>query len=314
MAHISRRDFARTVGAGTLLPAAGLAAAGPIPTRRLGNINFQAGILGVGAQYLGELDATQATVDRVIGEALDNGVNYIDTAPPYNLSEERLGRTLKGKRDKVFLVSKVETNAKGDVSYQIHDSLRKLQTDHLDCVHIHNVGREDRYPSLEQMLAPGGTLGGLVEAKKQGLIRHIGATCHQRASRAVSVMATGEIELFMCTINYVERLIYKFEEIALPEARKRNIGIIGMKALGGPLQDGRARLTSPEDYNTTLRYAWSVPGVAVVIVGVRTPDELRRALGAARAFQPFTPAEMTSVMERAKPMAQQWGPLRGPVA
>jgi predicted aldo/keto reductase-like oxidoreductase len=253
-------------------------------------------------------------VDRVVGEAIDNGVNYIDTAPPYNLSEERLGRALKGKRDKVFLVSKVETNAKGDVSYQLHDSLRKLQTDHLDCVHIHNVGREDRYPSLQQMLAADGTLGGLIEAKKQGLIRHIGATCHQRAARGVAVIETGEIELFMCTINFVERHIYKFEEIALPEARKRNIGVIGMKVLGGPVRNGTARLISPEDYTATLRYAWSVPGVVVAIVGMRTPAELRQALEAARAFQPLTPAETTSLSERARPIAQQWGPLRGPVA
>ena len=221
---------------------------------------------------------------------------------------------MKGKRDKVFLVSKVETNAKGDVSYQIHDSLRKLQTDHLDCVHIHNVGREDRYPSLQQMLAPDGTLGGLLEAKKQGLIRHVGATCHQRAARAVSVLATGEIELFMCTVNFVERQIYKFEEIAIPEARKRNIGVIGMKVLGGPVENGGARLTSPENYHAALRYAWSVPGVAVAIVGVRTPDQLRQSLAAARAFRPLSPVEMTSLMERAKPIAQQWGPLRGPAA
>jgi uncharacterized protein len=314
MPKISRREFARTIGAGALLSAAGRAAGAPLPTRRLGNINFQASIFGIGAQYLGDLDSSQAMVDRVIGEALDNGVNYIDTAPPYNVSEERLGRALQSKRGKGLLGSKAEEDAKGDVLYQINDSLRKLQTDHLDCVHMHNVGREDRYPSLQLMLSPEGTLGGLMQAKKQGLIRHIGATCHQRASRAVSVLATGEIELFMCTINFVERQIYKFEEIALPEARKRNIGVIAMKTLGGPVGKDSARLVSPEDYAAALRYTWSVPGVSVAIVGVRNPEQLRQALAAARAFQPFSPAEMTSLMERAKPIARQWGPLRGPVA
>jgi aryl-alcohol dehydrogenase-like predicted oxidoreductase len=312
MARISRRDFAKTMAVGSFLPAVGFAASTPLPTRRLGKINFQAGILGIGAQYLGDLDGSQAMVDRVIGEAIDNGINYIDTAPPYNVSEERLGRALRGKRDKVFLVSKVETNTKGDVAYQIRDSLRKLQTDYLDCVHIHNVGREDRYPSLQLMLADGGTLGGLIEAKKQGLIRHIGATCHQRPARAVQVLETGEIELFMCTVNFVERHIYKFEEIAIPEARKRSIGVIGMKVLGGPVRNGPGRLISPEDYAATLRYAWSVPGLAVAIVGMRNPEELRQALAAARAFEPLTPAETTALMERGKPIAQQWGPLRGP--
>jgi aryl-alcohol dehydrogenase-like predicted oxidoreductase len=290
------------------------AATGPIPTRRLGRINFQAGILGIGAQFLGDYEATQANADRVIAEAIDNGVNYIDTAPPYNLSEERLGHALKGKRAKVFLVSKVETSAKGDAMYQIKDSLRKLQTDYLDCVHLHNVGREDRFPSLKQMLAADGTLGALLDARKQGLIRHIGATCHMRAARAVPVLETGAIELFMCTVNFVDRHIYKFEEVVLPEARKRNIAIIGMKVLGGPVRDKGARLTSAEDYSATLRYAWSVPGLSVAIIGIRTPEELRKALAAARGFTPFDPAETSAITERGKLMAAQWGPVRGPVA
>ncbi|HYZ84356.1 MAG TPA: aldo/keto reductase [Bryobacteraceae bacterium] len=311
MRSITRRQFTGVLTAAGLAPTA--LGANEIPTRRLGKINFQASIFGIGAQHLGDLNATQANADRVIAEAIDNGVNYIDTAPPYNVSEERLGHALKGKRDKVFLVSKVETTAKGDAMYQIQDSLRKLQTDHLDCVHIHNVGREDRYPSLKQMLASDGTLGALVEAKNKGLIKHIGATCHMRPARAVPVLETGEIELFMCTINFVERHIYKFEEQVLPEARKRNIAVIGMKVLGGPVRGG-ARLMSPEDYNATLRYAWSVPGLAVAIVGVRTPEELRQAIAAARAFKALEPQEMTSVLDRGKPLAAQWGPLRGPVA
>lgn len=313
MAHISRRDFAKVIAASSI-PGPAQPADTPIPTRRLGKINFQASILGIGAQFLGDLDATQANADRVIGEAIDNGVNYIDTAPPYNVSEERVGRALKGKRDKVFLISKVETNAKGDVMYQLHDSLRKLQTDHLDCVHMHNIGREDRFPSLKQVLAADGTLGALMEARKQGLIKHVGVTCHMRAARAVPVLETGEIDLFMCTINFVDRHIYKFEEIALPEARKRNIGVIGMKLLGGPVRNGPGRLVSPEDYQATLRYAWSVPGVAVGIIGLRTPEELRQAMAAARAFKPFSPSEMSSLMERGKQIAAKWGPLRGPVA
>jgi hypothetical protein len=311
MPQLTRRDFTRIAATAPLaMPAR---AAGALPTRRLGKINYQAGILGIGAQYLGDLDAEQSTVDRVIAEAIDNGVNYIDTAPPYNISEERVGRALKGKRDRVFLVSKVETNAKGDALYQIQDSLRKLQTDHLDCVHIHNISRDDRYPRLEQALSMNGTLGALLEAKKQGMIRHIGCTSHLRPARVLPAFETGEIELFMCTINFVERHIYGFEEKVLPEARKRNIGVIAMKVLGGPVQKG-ARLVSPEDYSTTLRYTWGVPGVAVAIMGLRTPEQLRQALAAARAYRPFSREEMSAVTERGKQFAAQWGPLRGPVA
>ncbi|HET8550367.1 MAG TPA: aldo/keto reductase, partial [Bryobacteraceae bacterium] len=208
----------------------------------------------------------------------------------------------------------VETNARGDVVYQLQDSLRKLQTDHLDCVHIHNIGREDRYPSLKQVLANDGTLGALMDARQKGLIRHLGVTCHMRPARALPALETGEIDLFMCTINFVERHIYGFEEKVLPEARRRNVAVIGMKVLGGPVRAGGARLMNPEDYNATLRYAWSVPGVAVAIVGLRTPEELREALGAARAYTPLAPAETSALIERGKQLAATWGPLRGPVA
>jgi aryl-alcohol dehydrogenase-like predicted oxidoreductase len=285
-----------------------------MPARRLGNINFKAGILGLGAQHLGDDSVEQNLVNRVVAEAIDNGLNYIDTAPPYNRSEERIGIALEGKRDKVFLVTKIETNAGGDVDYQIRDSLRKLKTDYFDAVHIHNVGRTDRYPSMDQMLdRKNGTLGALLEWKKKGVLRHIGATCHMRPARAIPVLETGAIELFMCSVNFVERHIYNFEEKVLPECRKRGVAIIGMKVLGGPVRGG-ARLMSAEDYAATLRYAWSVPGLAVAIIGMRNLDELRAGLKAAREFQPLAPAEISSLSMRGKSLAAEWGPLRGPVA
>ena len=309
---LSRRQFGKLVATAPLAAAVS-EAQGSLPTRRLGAINFQASIFGIGAQYLGDPNATQANCDRVIGEAIDNGVNYIDTAPPYDVSEERIGRALKGKRDKVFLVSKVETQAKGDVMYQLHDSLRKLQTDHLDAVHIHNIARDDRFPDLRQVLSDNGTLGALKEAKKQGIIKHIGCTAHLRPARVLPAFETGEFELFMCNLNFVERHIYGFEEKVLPEARKRNIGVIAMKVLGGPVKGG-ARLISPEDYAATLRYVWGIQGVSVAIIGVRTPEELRMALQQARSYKPLDTQEMTSLTERGKQIAAQWGPLRGPVA
>lgn len=312
MATYSRRQVSKLLAATPL--AAGARAAGGMPARRLGKIDFEASILGLGAQHLGDYDQTQSNADRVIGEALDNGLNYIDTAPPYNLSEERVGRALKGKRDKVFLVSKVETNARGDVLYQIRDSLHKLQTDHLDCVHLHNVGRTDRWPSLDQVLASDGALAGLLEAKKQGMIRHIGCTSHMRPARGLRLFETGEFELFMCTLNFVERHIYGFEEKALPEARRRNIAVIGMKVLGGPVKGAGARLMAPEDYQATLRYAWGLPGLAVAIVGMRNPEEFRQGLAAARGFKPLSEAELSALATRGKEMAAAWGPLRGPVA
>ncbi|MFN0170999.1 MAG: aldo/keto reductase [Bryobacteraceae bacterium] len=307
---MNRRSFTRLAAAGTL-GAATLPSASGLPRRRLGAISFQASILGLGAQHLGDRDVEQSTVDEVLAEAIEHGLNYVDTAPTYGLSEERLGRALKGKRDRVFLVSKVETLTKSDVLYQIRDSLHKLQTDHLDCVHIHNISREDRYPTLQLALGKDGTLGGLLEAKKQGMIRHIGCTAHLRPARVLPVFETGAIELFMCTLNFVERHIYGFEEKVLPEARRRQIGVIGMKVLGGPVKGG-ARLMSASDYAATLRYVWGLQGVSVAIIGMRTVEELRQGLAAARAYQPLKTSELTQITSRGKTLAAEWGPLRGP--
>ena len=311
--NITRRDFSRFVVGSSL--AAGMAsAAGTLPKRPLGKIGFEAGILGLGAQRIADRPMEQSAVNNLIAEAIDNGLNYIDTARGYGRSEELLGPALKGKRDKVFLVSKTRSATRDEAMADVEQSLRNLQTDHIDCYHIHNFGRTERFPDIELALSEKGPLGALREAKKQGKIRHIGCTSHMRTDRVLPAFATGEIEVFMCTLNFVERHIYNFERL-LPETQRRGIAVIAMKVLGGPSRgDTAAMLASPEDYQTTLRYVWSVAGVSVAIIGMRNNDELRQALAAARSHQPFSAAEMAALAERGEPMAAKWGLIRGPVA
>jgi len=310
MARLTRRDFSKLVA---LTPASAPAAAA-LPLRPLGKIGFQASILGLGGQRVADRPMEQSAVDRLIGEAIDNGLNYIDTARGYGASEELLGNALKGKRDRVFLVTKTRSPTREGALAELEQSLRNLRTDCVDCVHIHNVARDDRYPNLEEALSENGVLGGLIEAKKQGKTRHIGCTAHLRPARVLPVFATGQIELFMCSTNFVERHIYNFEEKVLPEARRRGIGVIAMKVLGGPTRGVTPRLAAPEDYQATLRYVWGVPGVSVAIIGMRSQAELRQALDAARAYRPFTGEETARLEQRGKLLAAQWGPLRGPVA
>lgn len=312
--QFSRRDFSRIV-AGTPLAGGAAAAAGGLPTRVLGKTGFRASILGLGAQRIADRPMAQSEVDRLIGEALDGGLNYIDTARGYGESEEKLGRALKGKRDKVFLVTKTRAATREAALKEIEQSLKLLQTDHVDCIHAHNISRDDRFPDLDHALSRDGVLGALLEAKKRGMTRHVGCTSHLWPARVLPVFATGEIELFMCSLNFVERHIYGYEDKVLPEARRRGIGVIAMKVLGGPGQGSPVpRLSSREDYEATLRYVWSVPGVSVAIIGMRNLDELRQAMAAARNYRPFSPAELAAVTERGKTLAAEWGPLRGKVA
>ncbi len=314
MKTLTRRHFSRLAAASPLLTQ-NVSAAPGLPARPLGKIDFQAGILGLGAPYTAGPTGEQSAANRLVAEAIDNGLNYIDTAPNYVGSEERLGPALKGRRDRVFLVTKIETNTREKALGQVRESLRRLQTDHLDCVLFHNMARDDRWADIDQALSPQGALGGLLEARKQGLIRHIGCSAHTNPARVLRAFDTGEFELLMCPLNFVERHIYGLEEKLLPEARRRNIAVIAMKVLGGSVKNAPgARLDSEADYQATLRYAWGLPGVSVAIIGLRSPEELRKALAAARAFKPLTASELQALEKRGKLLAAQWGPIHGPVA
>jgi aryl-alcohol dehydrogenase-like predicted oxidoreductase len=308
---LTRRRFSKLVASAPV--SAAVAGAAQMPVRPLGKTGFSAGIFGWGAQHVGQMPAEQSTVNRIVAEALEGGVNYIDTAPNYGISEDLLGRALKGRRGRVFLSTKIETKTRAEAMEQVRNSLRRMQTDYLDCVQFHNLGREDRFPSLDQVLSKEGALAALMEAKKQGMIRHIGCTTHSNAPRILRLFEEAEIGIVTCVLNFVDRHIYGLEEKLLPEARKRNIPVVAMKALGGPKRPGGARLDSASDYPRALRYVWSLPGVSVAIVGCRTPEELQQGLAAARAFQPLPAAGMEDLLERGRTIAAQWGPLRGPV-
>ncbi len=315
MNELTRRDLGKAAG-GMALAAGPLAAAGEMPRRALGKTGATVSLLGIGSAPMGEAGMPQQEVDRILAAAIEAGINYIDTAPIYELAEVRLGKALKGRRDKVFLVSKVEATSKQDAQWQVRDSLRKLQTEYLDAVHIHNVGRTDRFPSMDVLLGPDGALEGLKEFKKKGIIRHVGLTCHLRPRRALPVIESGAIELVMCAANFVDVHTYDFEGTVFEAARKRGLGIVAMKVLGGATGEGarqKGRL-APDHYTTAMRYALSIPGLSVAILGMRRMSDLDAGLGAVRSFKPFEPGELTQLKTSGRLMAREWGELRGPVA
>src|SRR5580693_3256247 len=187
----SRRDFlkvAAVAGAGSVAgskAAAAQASGGgtmsvsQVPKRELGKTGMQVSALGVGGYHLGSTkDQQEAT--ELVARALDAGINFFDNAWDYHdgLSEERLGTALRGKRDQAFVMTKVCTHGRGkDVAMQmLEQSLRRLQTDHLDLWQIHEV-IYDNDPDL--IFAPGGAAEALLAAKQQGKVRFVGFTGHK---------------------------------------------------------------------------------------------------------------------------------------
>ena len=144
-AGYTRRDLGKATLAGAALAAAAPASGG-MELRPLGKTGLSVSLLGVGTAPLGAANVDQSAVHDVLSAALDEGVNYLDTAPMYGQAERRLGPALKGRRNRFVLVSKVEATSRQDATWQVEESLQKLDTDYLDLVHLHNVGRTDRSP------------------------------------------------------------------------------------------------------------------------------------------------------------------------
>lgn len=312
MDRITRRDLGKTAAiAGALATGVGAQAA-QVGKRMLGKTGLEVGILGIGTSPLGAKGVSQNEVNNVIAAAADYGVNYLDTAPIYNQSERRLGPALKGKRDKFVLVTKVEATSKQDATWQVKESLQKTRAEYFDLVHVHNVGRTDRFPSLDILLGDDGALAGLEALKKQGLIKHVGMTCHLRPRRALPILRSGRVEVVMAAVNCIDRHIYDFEGTVFSEAAERGIGVVAMKILGGTQGDG-AILSDEPHYGRSVRYALGIPGLSVAIMGMKSVAELEKAVATVNAYKPLEGTELSEAMKEGKRRAAELGEHRGPV-
>ena len=275
---------------------AGTAFAAPdMPMTTLGRTGVRVSRLGVGCAPLGRDEVSNAEVSNVLHRAVEMGINYIDTAPNYNRAEEKMGPAVKEIRDRIFLVSKTEEPTYEGTWRLLKQSLKRLQTDHLDMVHIHNFGHEERFPDLSLTLGPKGTLGALQEARKEGVIRFIGASGHLHPSRFHRVLETGEIDVLMNAVNFIVRHTYDFEHKVWTRARMEGLGLVAMKVLGGrDNQTNQGRIPA-QYYEQAIRYSQSVPGVCTSVIGVKSVSELESAAAVVSQQQPFSTEEARAV-------------------
>ena len=312
MSRITRRDLGKTAAIAGVLAAGATARAEPVAKRKFGKTGMEVGVLGIGTSPLGADGVSQSEVNNVIAAAADYGVNYLDTAPIYRQSERRLRPALKGKRDKFVLVTKVEATSRQDATWQVQESLQKTGAEYFDLVHLHNVGRTDRFPSLDVLLGEDGALAGLEALKKRGLVRHVGMTCHLRPGRALPILRSGRVEAVMAAVNPIDRHIYDFEGTVFEEAAERGLGVVAMKILGGTVGDG-AILSDEPHYGRAVRYALGIPGLSVAIMGMKSVAELEKAVSTVQAYKPLEGTELSEAMEDGKRRASELGEHRGPV-
>jgi len=268
-----------------------------IPKRPLGKTGLQTSIIGVGGYHLGSAEDLQ-TAKRIVDSAIDAGITFFDNCWDYHegRSEEWLGSALKGKRDRVILMTKVCTHGRGKQTAMemLEQSLRRLQTDHLDVWQIHEVIYEN---DPELIFAPGGAIEALDEAKKQGKVRFVGFTGHKDPSIHLRMLSHNyPFDTVQMPLNCFDATFRSFETQVLPELNRRGIAPLGMKSLGGSGEMVRKGGISVED---GLRYAMSLP-VAVTISGMDSPHILEQNLKIARGFQPLSSEAMSGLRTRCK--------------
>ena len=243
----------------------------------LGKTGLKISRLGFGGIPIQRTDA--ATTKELMKVMVEKGINYIDTARGYTVSESYLGEALEGYRDKFILATKSMERNKDGMAADIETSLKNLRTDYIDIYQVHNPSLEQ----LEQVMAPGGALEALIEAKEAGKIGHIGLTGHtmELFEKAVGLPW---VETFMFPYNIVER---QGEEL-MRKCTENNIGFIVMKPLAGG---------AIEDANLALRFICANPDVSVVIPGMYDVKEIDMNLAATEDTSPLSEEELKKMEE-----------------
>jgi aryl-alcohol dehydrogenase-like predicted oxidoreductase len=305
----SRRQFVKGIGAlaGGAALSSTLGVTGPlsagdkravtVPKSTLGRTGEDVSKLGIGCVPFKRPHVSPDDVGRTLRRALELGVNYVDVAPNYGnekdgFSETKMGPTIKEIRDRVFLVTKTEEQTYEGTWNLLRQSMRRLQTDYFDLVHLHNFGNEERFPDLDLLFSKEGALGALLEAQEQGVVRFIGASGHLHPSRFHAALATGKIDVLMNAVNFVCQHTYDFENKVWSRARQENLGLVAMKVLGGGGQGGKG-FRLPEDlYDKAIRYALSLPGLSVSVIGVENVSELEKAAETVANANPLSETEL----------------------
>jgi hypothetical protein len=299
--RVSRREFlekgGKVVGAVAAMPAL-FAATGPaataalIPRRALGRTGVSVSILamGCGSRFLA-FPAEQAT--GVIEKAVGLGINYLDTAADYGKgeSETRVGRFLAARRRDVFVATKVPpaSRTRDAALREVEASLKRLQTDHVDLLHLHGLGDEADLAKIE---APDGALKALYELRAQKVARFVGITSHADGAVMARAIERHDFDCVQMAMNPARAL--RFEELALPAANRKGLGVILMKVTGQDKLLG----TGKADAASLLRYAWSLP-ISAAVCGMPKLEFLEANVAAAQAFSaPLAPAEMDRLRQR----------------
>jgi hypothetical protein len=301
--HVNRREFVRLSAAGTAAMVLGpqLTSATPpvtMATRPLGKTGHQVRLFSLGGQAtIEQPDRLEASV-AIINRAIDLGVNYIDTAAAYGrgISQTYIGEVMATRRGEVFLATKTHNRTRDGSKQLLEDSLKRLQTDHLDLWQLHNITRTEQ---LDQIFGKDGALEAMLEARDQKIVRFLGITGHYDPTVLMEGLRRFPFDTILMALNAADRHHTPFQDSVLPLANEMGIGVIGMKipARGRMFRDGG--VTAMQD---AMHYVLTLP-VSTVIVGCDTVAQLEENVRLAREFAPLPDAEMRRIEALTAPYA-----------
>ena len=265
--------------------------------RPLGNTGEKISALGLGGYHIG-IQGDEAESIRLVRTALDRGITFLDNCWDYNdgVSELRMGKALQdGYRSRAFLMSKIDGQTKAAAARQIDESLKRLQTDHVDLMQFHEVIRPG---DPDKIFAPGGSAEAMLAAKQAGKLRFIGFTGHKDPAIHLKMLRTAaahdfRLDAVQMPLNVMDAHFQSFEQQVLPELVKAGIGVLGMKSLGfGAILESHT-VTAIE----CLHYALNLP-TSTVITGMDNLEILEQGLTAVRTFKPLTPDEVAALLAK----------------
>jgi len=267
---------------------------GGIATRPLGRTGERVSIVGLGGYHIGLLKEKEAI--RIMHEAIDQGMTFFDNAWDYHDggSEEVMGKALStgGRRDKVFLMTKVCDRDYRGAMRHLEDSLRRLKTDRIDLWQFHEIN----WAVDSEWLFGKGGIKAAIEARRQGKVRHIGFTGHRDPAHHLKLIAREfDWDTVQMPINLLDAHYRSFQKDVVPACRRKNISVVGMKSLG----DGRFPRNFRIPASTFRRFALSLP-IATLVCGIKSLANLRQDLDMARTFQPISQAEMNRLLAETK--------------
>jgi len=269
-----------------------------MPKRRLGRTGVEVSLIGLGGWHLGFNYIDEQLSVRIIRSAIDSGINFMDNCWDYNdgASEIRMGKALcDGYRERAFLMTKIDGRTKQDAAKQLDESLKRLETDHIDLVQHHEILRfEDPHRIFDE----NGANAALLEARDAGKIRYIGFTGHKDPRIHLYMLEVAReygftFDTVQMPLNVMDAHYRSFEKMVLPELVKQDIGVLAMKTMANGLILESNTVSATE----CLQYAMNLP-TSVVITGCESMADLEQALTAARTFQPMSEDQVKTLLDK----------------